>query len=419
MNLQQRATETLDHIRAGGTHRRMRVLGGAQSTRMRVDGREVWLFSGSNSLDLANHPEVVEAAARAARDHGCAAGGSRLINGNLDLHAELEQELAKFLEVDACLTFSTGYMANVGVIPALAGRGDVVVSDALSHASIIDGCRLSRADVRVFPHGDMDALESTLREVASSRRLVLLAIDGVYSMDGDVAPLETMVALAKRWGAVVLLDDAHGTATLGATGRGSAELCGVSDAVDVYLGTLGKALGSFGAFVAGSGALRDLLVNVARSFIFSCALAPPQVAAAGAALRLAIREPWRRTRLQENAKRLRTRLAENGCSTAPSTTHIVPVIVGENAPTMEACEGLLNRGFYAQGIRHPSVPKGTARLRLTPMATHEATEIDALADAVSQVVARAHSNSETNSEANSQTDLETNSEMGPDTERHS
>ncbi len=386
MNLQRRAAETLGRIREGGTYRRTRVLGGAQSPRMRVDGRDVLLFSGSNSLDLAHHPEVVEAAARAARDHGCAAGGSRLITGNLDLHEELEQDLAKFMGTEACLAFSSGYMANVGVIPALTGRGDVVISDALSHASIIDGCRLSRAEVRVFPHGDMDALDSTLREVASTRRLVLLAIDGVYSMDGDVAPLETMVALAKRWGAEVLLDDAHGTATLGATGRGSAELCGVSDAIDLHLGTLGKALGSFGAFVAGSQALRELLVNVARSFIFSCALSPPQVAAAGAALRLATREPWRRTNLQKNAKRLRTRLAEHGWSTAPSTTHIVPVIVGENAPTMKACEGLLDRGFYAQGIRHPSVPEGTARLRLTPMATHETSEIDALAQTVAEVL---------------------------------
>jgi 8-amino-7-oxononanoate synthase len=381
------AHETLDAIEARGTLRRMRVLDGTQAPRMRVDGRDVLLFAGSNYLDLAAHPEVTNAAARAAHDFGCASGGSRLINGNLALHEELEEDLAKFLGERACLVFATGYMANVGVIPALVGRDDVVVSDALSHASIVDGCRLSRAEVRVFPHGDLDAVGDVLREVASTKRRVLLAIDGVYSMDGDVAPIADLVALSKRWGAMVLLDDAHGTGTLGATGRGSAELCDVRDGVDVHLGTLGKALGSFGAFVAGERALRDLLVNTARSFIFSCALAPPQVAAARAALGVVRREPERRGRLQANAARLRARLHAHGIATHPSTTHIVPVVIGDNARTMSVCERLLERGFYAQGIRHPSVPVGTARLRITPMATHTSAEIDALADAIGEELA--------------------------------
>jgi glycine C-acetyltransferase len=381
------AEEALSAIRARGTFRRMRVLDGAQAPRMRVDGREVLLFAGSNYLDLAHHPEVVEAAARAAHDLGCAAGGSRLISGNLALHEELEQELAKFLGAQAALCFATGYMANVGVIPALVGRGDAIVSDALSHASIIDGCRLSRAAVRVFPHGDLGALEEVLREAAAGHRRVLLAVDGVYSMDGDVAPLAAMVELARRHGAMLLLDDAHGTGTLGAGGRGSAELEGVLGEVDVHLGTLGKSLGSFGAFVAGSAALRELLVNVARSFIFSCALAPPQVAAARAALRLVREEPWRRERLQRNARRLREGLARRGVSSAPSTTHIVPVVVGGNERAMALCERLLERGFYAQGIRHPSVPAGTARLRITPMATHRDEEIDALVAALAEELA--------------------------------
>ena len=382
------AAETLAGIRARGTYRRMRVLDGAQGPRMRVDGRDVLLFAGSNYLDLAQHPEVVEASVRAARELGCAAGGSRLISGNLMVHEELEEDLAKFFGLESALVFNTGYMANVGVIPALTGGGDVVVSDSLSHASIIDGCRLSRADVRVFPHGDLDALEATLREVASTHRTVLLAVDGVYSMDGDIAPLREMIPLAKRWGAIVLLDDAHGTGALGGAGRGSAELCGVEDGIDIHMGTLGKALGAFGAFVSGSRALRELLVNVARSFIFSCALAPPQVAAARTALRLVTDEPWRLAALQRNAERLRTGLAERGISTAPSTTHIVPLIVGDNAVTMEVCESLLERGFYAQGIRHPSVPIGTARLRITPMSSHRDEEIDALIDAVSEEIER-------------------------------
>ncbi|MGI9591669.1 MAG: aminotransferase class I/II-fold pyridoxal phosphate-dependent enzyme, partial [Myxococcota bacterium] len=207
-----------------------------------------------------------------------------------------------------------------------------------------------------------------------------------YSMDGDVAPLTEMVALAKRWGAMVLLDDAHGTGTLGSGGRGTASLFGVASEIDVHLGTLGKALGSFGAFVAGSVALRELLVNTSRSFIFSCALSPPQVASALAALGVLAREPWRPQRLQQRAARLREQLAHAGISTAPSSTHIVPVVIGDNARTMDVCERLLAAGFYAQGIRHPSVPEGTARLRLTPMATHSDAEIDALAAAVASAI---------------------------------
>jgi len=383
------AAETLAAIRARGTHRRMRVLEGAQAPRMLVDGREVLLFAGSNYLDLAAHPEVAEAAARAARDWGCAAGGSRLINGNLALHEELEEELAAFLGVEAALVFSTGYQANVGVIPALAGPGDAVVSDALVHASIIDGCRLSRAAVHVFAHGDPAALEERLAEVVPAHRRTLVVLDGVYSMDGDRAPLPAMLAAARRHGALVLLDDAHGIGCLGAGGRGSAQAAGVAlGELDVLVGTLGKALGSFGAFVAGPAALRELLVNAARSFIFTCALAPPQVAAARAALALVVREPWRRERLQRNAARLRDGLAARGVSSAPSDTHIVPVRIGDNARTMAVCEALLAGGFYAQGIRHPSVPEGTARLRITPMATHAEDEIDALAAAVAESLAR-------------------------------
>jgi 7-keto-8-aminopelargonate synthetase-like enzyme len=278
-------------------------------------------------------------------------------------------------------------MANVGVIPALVGRGDAVVSDALSHASIVDGCRLSGAAVRVVPHGDVGAFELEIARAARELRRVLVVLDGVYSMDGDLAPLPELIAVARRHGALVLLDDAHGTGALGAHGRGTPELLGVEGEPDVLLGTLGKALGSFGAFAAGSAALRELLVNTARSFIFSCALAPPQVEAARAALGVLRSEPWRRERLAANAARLRSRLAGHGISTAPSATHIVPVVIGENASTMAACEALLARGFFAQGIRHPSVPEGTARLRLTPMATHRPEEIDALSDAVAEVLA--------------------------------
>jgi 8-amino-7-oxononanoate synthase len=381
------ASEVLGALREEGTYRRLRVLDGAQGPRMRVDGAPVLLFAGNNYLDLAHHPAVVEASARAAREIGCAAGGSRLISGNHALHEQLEEELADFLGTECALAFSTGYMANVGVIPALVGPGDVVISDALAHASIIDGCRLSRASVRVFAHSDVAALEHVLGQETRPGRRVLLALDGVYSMDGDTAPLGALIEAARRRGAMVLVDDAHGTGALGENGRGSAELLGAEDGIDVRVGTLGKALGSFGAYVAGSRALRELLVNVARSFIFSCALAPPAIAAARAALACVRAEPWRREHLQANAARLRDRLAQRRVSTAPSTTHLGPVVIGDNARAMAVCERLLARGFYAQGIRHPSVPHGSARLRLTPMATHREAEIDDLADAIAEALA--------------------------------
>jgi 8-amino-7-oxononanoate synthase len=369
----------------------MRRLEGSQASRMRVDGRDVLLFAGSNYLDLAAHPAVVEAAARAAREFGCAAGGSRLINGNLKLHEELEERLAAFVGCPAALVFSTGYMANLGVIPALVGEGDVLVSDALNHASIVDAARLSRARVRVFPHCDVSALDAVLAEERARARHLLVVVDGLYSMDGDLAPLREISSVTRAHGAWLAVDDAHGTGTLGPNGRGSLEHQGLEpgaeSGVDIVVGTLGKALGSFGAFVAGAPELRELLVNTARSFIFSCALSPPQAAAALAALEQIEREPWRRWLLQQRAAQLRSRLGEAGIATAPSTTHIVPVVIGDNQATMRVCQELLARGFYAQGIRHPSVPEGSARLRITPMASHTEDEIDGLADNLIELLA--------------------------------
>ena len=383
------ADEVLSGIRERGTYRRMRVLDGLQAPRMKVDGRDVLLFAGSNYLDLARHPEVIEAAERASRDWGCAAGGSRLITGNLACHEALENEIASFFDSESALAFNTGYMANVGVIPALVGADDVLISDELNHASIIDGAKLARTQVAVFRHGDVESFAETLARVRPDARRILVAIDGVYSMDGDVAPVSEIVKRAHEADAMVLLDDAHGTGCLGTRGRGTAEAAGVLGEVDILMGTLGKSIGSFGAFVAGSAKLRDLLINTARSFIFSCALAPAQVEAARVSLRLIDEEPWRRERLAANCERLRQGLARAGISTAPSTTHILPVILGENDRTMAVCEALLERGYYAQGIRHPSVPRGRARLRITPMATHDEAEIDGLTGAIKALVAQA------------------------------
>ncbi|MEE8556474.1 MAG: 8-amino-7-oxononanoate synthase, partial [Myxococcota bacterium] len=304
--------------------------------------------------------------------YGCATGGSRLINGNLDLHESLETDLARFLGTEAALVFSTGYMANLGVLATLAGPEDVIVSDELNHASIIDGCRLSRATTRVFRHNDPLDLAHVAGDLEGHRRR-LLVLDGVYSMDGDTSRLGDLVPVARSHGMVVILDDTHGIGILGDSGRGTAELEGVD--VDVRIGNLGKALGSFGAFVACSETVRRFLVNSARSFIFTCSLAPAAVGAAQAGLRTLREEPWRRIDLLERASELREGLAAAGFDTGKSTTHIVPVILGSNDEAMRVCEAALALGVFAQAIRYPSVPEGTARIRLTPTSAHTPEDI--------------------------------------------
>ena len=363
----------LESLRARSLHRRLRTVSGRQAARMRIDGRECLVLAGSNYLDLAGDARVVAAARAAAERYGAAAAGSRLINGNLDLHESLERELADATGHEAALVFSTGYMANLGVLTALAGPGDVIVSDSLNHASIVDACRLARAETRVFRHNDPADLARVASELAGFRRRVLV-VDGVYSMDGDVARLDELAEVARAHEMVLVLDDAHGLGVLGAGGRGVAELAGVE--VDVLVGNLGKAFGSFGAFAAGSAVLREYLVNTARAFIFTCALAPPAVGAARAALAVARAEPERRKLLLERAEQLRAGLRAAGWDTLDSTTHIVPVLVGDNARAMELTEQLLARGIYAQGIRHPSVPHGTARIRLTPTCAHAPDDVD-------------------------------------------
>jgi 8-amino-7-oxononanoate synthase len=369
--LDEELADGLAALDAQGRRRVLREAAGRLGPRMRVGGRDVWMLAGANYLDLAADPRVLGAAHAALDEYGAAAGGARLISGNLPVHETLESELARWLGCPAALLFSTGYMANLGVLTALAGPEDLIVSDALNHASIIDACRLSGARVEVFEHGDPDALRRALGRGTARRRVV--AIDGVYSMDGDVAPLHELVPVAREHGAAVVLDDTHGIGVLGARGRGSSELCGV--AVDAWVGNLGKAFGSFGGFVAGSATLREWLVNRARSFIFTCALPPASAAAACAALRIAEAEPERRKNLLERAEQLRAGLRALGYNTGPSSTHIVPVIVGEDRATMALAERALERGVFAQGIRYPSVPAGSARLRLTPTAAHEPAHV--------------------------------------------
>lgn len=370
----------LARLRAAGLERSLQPVDGAQEGTVVVGGRRVLSLCSNNYLGLANHPEVVEAAAAAARAVGVGAGASRLISGSMRLHHRLEERLAAFKGTAACLLFTSGYQANLGVIPSLVGPDDAVFSDALNHASLIDACRLSRASVHVYPHADVAALAARLRAVRARRRLIVT--DAIFSMDGDAAPLAAICELAERHDAMVMVDEAHATGVIGARGAGLVDALGLHDRVTVQMGTLGKALGTFGAYVAGSRALVDLLINTARTAIFTTALPPAIVAAADAALTIVEREPERRAALRRNAAHLRAGLLALGFEVpGDRESHILPVLVGGDAATMTLSAALLERGVFAHGIRPPTVPPGTARLRATVMATHLERELDAALDA--------------------------------------
>jgi glycine C-acetyltransferase/8-amino-7-oxononanoate synthase len=371
----------LAELRELGLYRRLRLVDSPQGPRVRLDGRAVLLLCSNNYLGLADHPRVRRAAAEAALRWGTSAGASRLISGTMTPHQALEDRLAEFTGKPAALLFGSGYLANTGTIAALAGRGEVVFSDELNHASIIDGCRLARAETFVYRHGDTEHLAWGLRRAAE--RASLIVTDGVFSMDGDVAPLPELAELAERHGARLMVDEAHATGCLGPGGRGAVAAHGLTDRVDVLVGTLGKALGGYGAYVCGSRKLAEYLVNSARPFIFSTALPPPAAAAGIAALELLVSKPKRVELLGANAAALREELRANGVQVARSETHIVPVLVGEASDAMALCERVLERGVFAQAIRPPTVPPGSSRLRLTVMATHRVGELRKAAKVIS------------------------------------
>jgi 8-amino-7-oxononanoate synthase len=367
-----------------GLYRRTRLVSGPQGPHVVLDGKPVLMLSSNNYLGLADHPRVREAAAEAAMRWGVGAGASRLVSGTMTIHRRLEEQLAEFKRRQAALLFGSGFLANAGVVAALARSGDVVFSDSLNHASIIDGCRLSRADVFVYEHRDVEHLEWGIRQAEG--RGALIVTDSVFSMDGDVAPLEQLVELARRHRLRLMVDEAHGTGALGPGGRGALAEAGLEQEVDVIVGTLGKSLGSYGAFAACDRELADYLLNTARTFIFSTALPPPAAAGALAALSLLRERPELVTRLRANASALREALAEQGFDVAGSRTQIVPLVLGDPETTVRACELALERGLFAQAIRPPTVPPMTSRLRLAVMASHRPAELrDAargLADAV-------------------------------------
>lgn len=365
----------LQQIKAAGMHRSLRRVDGDQDATLTIDGREVINFSSNNYLGIANHPALAAAAKAAIDRYGCGAGASRLISGNMVLHEELEAKLAEFKGTQAALVFNSGFQANTGILSTLVGEGDVIFSDTLNHASIIDGCRLSRAETEVYRHGDLDHLELLLQQAPGGARK-LIVTETIFSMDGDEAPLLGIVERAEKYDAIVMVDEAHATGIFGVNGAGIVAKLGLGERVLVQMGTLGKALGGFGAYVAGSCALRDLLINRCRSFIYTTALPPAVMAMALAAIELVRNEPQRRTALWENCRRLKQGLSGLGFELGASESPILPLIIGEADMCMKFSDKLLANGVFAQGIRPPTVPPGTSRLRITLMATHSAAQIE-------------------------------------------
>lgn len=411
-SLDEFARRELAQLDAADLTRSLRRVEQYSSRRLRLDGRELLGFASCDYLGLARHPALVEAAARALREAGTSTGSARLLAGNDPAVEALEEELASFFGAPAALSFGSGYHANVGLVTALAGKGDLILSDALSHASTVDGCRLSGAELRVLPHDDLDALASALDDAPRYER-TLVCVEGLYSMDGDGARLDRVLPLAAQAGASVLVDDAHGLGVLGPGGRGAlaasfdarpgastadaatpdaAPDAASRSALDhvVQVGNLGKALGSYGAFALMPSALRELLLQTARTFVFTCALPPAVVAAARTALSVLREEPQRVERAQANARRLRALFVERELPLVASRrpeAPILPVLLGTTARAQQVAAALLERGLFVPAIRPPTVPEGTCRLRVSVSAEHEETDLLRLADALVEILA--------------------------------
>ncbi len=372
----------LDHLAGRGMLRSLRVVDGGQGPKVKVDGRDVLLLCSNNYLGIADHPQLVEAMVAATRTYGAGSGASRLISGTLPPHHALEERIAAFKGTQAALLFNSGYAANTGILQGLFGPDDLIFSDALNHASIIDGCRLSRARTIVYPHGDTAALGELMRRESAHRKgRWLIVTDGVFSMDGDMAPLVALCDLKDQHDALLMVDDAHGTGVLGARGRGSGEFCGCLDRIDLHMGTLGKALGCAGAYLAADRSVIETLVNRSRSFIYSTSLPPGVPAAALAAIDLVEGTEGQRLRQQLYANRARfaATLETSGCDLLGSTTQIVPILTCDPEPTMAMAGRLLQAGIFLQGIRPPTVAVGLCRLRATVMASHDPADLEAAA----------------------------------------
>jgi glycine C-acetyltransferase len=381
--------DEIEQLRAKGLYRRLRVVESEQRSRCVIDGREVITLSSNNYLGLNTHPRLRQAAIDAVERYGAGSGAVRTIAGTMSLHEELETRLASFKHVEAVLTFQSGFTCNTGVIPILAPEGAVIVSDALNHASIIDGIRLTKAERRIFPHGDIDALRTVLREVRAAaggaERTILVITDGVFSMDGDIARLPEIVEAAEEADAIVYVDDAHASGVLGRNGRGSVDHFDLHGRVHVQVGTLSKAIGVLGGYVAGPAALRTVLEHRARPFLFSTSHPPAVAAACLAAIDVLESEPELIDRLWENARHFKAGLERIGFDTGSSETPITPVIVGAGALAHRFSDRLFEEGVFAMGIGFPTVPEDKSRVRTIVTAEHTREELDVCLDAFERV----------------------------------
>jgi glycine C-acetyltransferase len=363
--------DEIDDLKAKHLYRPLRVMSAAQGPVTVVDGREVISLSSNDYLGLTHHPRLREAALKAVGEYGVGSGAVRTIAGTMTEHEQLEAELAEFKGVEAVLTFQSGFTANTGVIPTITGEADLIVSDALNHASIIDGMRLSKAPRKVFPHKDLAALRDILHEAAANGRpdgagpyrLILVVTDGVFSMDGDIAPLPDIVAAAEEVGAAVFVDDAHASGVLGRDGRGSVDHFGLKGRVDIQVGTMSKAMGVLGGYVASTQALRDLMTQRARPFLFSTSHPPADAAACREAIRVMVDEPWRIERLWVSTRRFKAELTRLGFDTGRSETPITPIVVGDSELAIRFSGRLFEEGVFATSVVFPTVPLDQARLR--------------------------------------------------------
>ncbi|HEX9991176.1 MAG TPA: glycine C-acetyltransferase [Chloroflexia bacterium] len=373
--LRTRLDSELDTLKQKHMFRQLRVVGGEQKAVCVIDGKEVINLSSNNYLGLTTHPRLKEAAIRAIEDHGVGTAAVRTIIGTMDLHQELEQRLATFKHTEATLTFQSGFMSNQAIIQALMLDGDAIISDELNHASIIDGIRLSKADRHIYRHTDMNDLEEKLK-AAQEARTKLIITDGVFSMDGDIAPLRDIVELGERYGAAVYVDDAHASGVLGRNGRGSVDHWDLNGRVDVQVGTFSKAIGAQGGYVAGIQPLRDFLIHKARPFLFSNALPPSVMASCLAAIDVLETEPELIERLWENTRYFKGALANLGFDIGQSETPITPVIAGTGERAMKLSDRLFEEGVFAQGIGYPTVPEAKSRVRTIVTASHSRENLD-------------------------------------------
>ena len=364
-----------DEVKEQGLYPYFRPIASAEDTEVTIEGKRVLMFGSNNYLGLTVHPKVKEAAQKAIEKYGTGTCGSRFLNGTLEIHLELERKLAEFMKKERALVFSTGYQTNLGTISALAGKEDVIITDKWDHASIIDGTRLSFGEIRRFKHNDMNDLERVLKSISDTKGK-LIVVDGLFSMEGDIADLPGIVELAKKYGARVMVDDAHAIGVLGKNGRGTAEHYGLEDEVDLVMGTFSKSFASLGGFIAGKEYVINFIQHFARSLIFSASMPPANVAAVSAALDIIKNEPERRQKLWDNTKRMLEGLREMGYDTGLSETPVIPVIIGDDMKTFMFWRALLDNGVYVNPVISPAVPPGRQLLRISMMATHTDEQID-------------------------------------------